>query len=316
MKFINELLNEYQSYNPSLTKKEDFCSFWNEALEGLNKISLNPHLNIVKYPISEMETSLVTYNGAYGTPIKSYFIKPAHVKEKLKCLIIYHGYGGNKGSISQYAKWILQNYAVLAVDCRGMGASGDDTPYSFGSLGTWSTQGILEKKEYYYFKAYLDAKRAIDFVMSRPEIDSDRVCLLGSSLGGGIAMAVSALDHRPKLVVADVPNMCDIELSIQQKCEGSLVHIEKFLSLYPEQINRVFENLTYFDNLNHASNIKSKIRVSVAFKDLICPPMPIFGVYNKISAEKSIEIYPFSGHNAPGTETHLDKTIEYINQNL
>jgi cephalosporin-C deacetylase len=229
---------------------------------------------------------------------------------------MFHGYGGDKGSVAQYAKWTLQNYAVLAVDCRGMGDTGDDTTYSSGSLGTWSTKGILDRKEYYYFKAYLDAKRAIDFVMNQPEVDQDRVCLFGSSLGGGIAMGAAALDYRPKLVVADVPNMCDIELSIQQKCEGSLVFIEQYLSKYPEQTELVFHNLSYFDHLNHAPNIKSKIRLSVAFKDLICPPMPIFGVYNKISAEKSIEIYPFAGHNAPGTETHIDKTIEYINLNL
>ncbi|MCF6411625.1 acetylxylan esterase [Pseudalkalibacillus salsuginis] len=316
MREIDALIREYEGYRPELTRREDFNSFWDNALSGCNSIPLRPRIEEIKYPIKQVKVERIIYQGAYETPIKAFYIKPVDPKEKLKCIIFYHGYGGSKGSISQYMTWLIQGYAVLTVDCRGMGETGDDSKYSYGNTGSWATQGLLVKEEYYYYKVWLDCKRAVDFIMEQSEIDPNAVCLMGSSLGGGIAMAVAALDSRPALVVAEVPNMCDIELTIKQKMEGSLVEIEKFMKLHPEYMEKVLTNLSYFDILNHASNIKSKIRVSVAFKDLICPPKPIFGVYNHITSEKSMEIYPFSGHDAPGTPSHIEKTIYYVNTKL
>ncbi|MDN4074415.1 acetylxylan esterase [Fictibacillus terranigra] len=316
MRQVRELIEEYSDYKPILSARHDFHSFWSHALQELDRIELNEKAEIIDYPIKQIQCEKVTYRGAYGTPIKGVFLKPKRREQNLKCLIFFHGYNSSKGSISQYMQWLIQDYAVLAVDCRGMGETGDDSCYGSGTLGSWATQGLLDKKEYYYYKVYLDCKRAIDYCLTRPEINPHKICLIGSSLGGGIALAVAALDSRPQLVVADVPNMCDLELAIQLKTEGSLVFIENYLARYPQYTEKVFENLSYFDNVNFASNMKSQVRLSVALKDAVCPPKTIFGVYNLIPSEKTIEIYPFSTHNAPGSQEHIDKTLHYINTNL
>lgn len=316
MIFYEKQIKEFETYKPELTKAEDFEQFWEDTLKKSTETPLQIQMKTIDYPIDQIVAYELLYRGFAGTPIKSFYILPKNQIEELPCIITFHGYGGNKGSISNYMKWIIQGYAVLAVDCRGHGESAEDTHYSIGATGTWATQGILDKYEYYYRKMYIDCKRAIDVVFTRKEIDKSRICLHGASLGGGISLAVAALDNRPSLVVADVPNMCNIELAIQQKFEGSLVAIENFMHRYPEKSKQVFETLSYFDNLNLAPKIKSKTRVSVAFKDLICPPQSIFGVYNQIDAPKSMIAYPFSGHDAPGIISHIDQTIAYIKENL
>ncbi len=240
---------------------------------------------------------------------------PREYAGKLPCLIIFHGYGANKHSVSDYMKWLIQGYAVIAIDCRGQGRSGDFSSYTSDEMGTWVTKGILKKEEYYYRKVYMDGVRAIDFACSRPEIDEERIAVMGASMGGGITLAVAALDDRPKLAIADVPNMCDLALALEQKLEGSLTKVESFLQRHPEYTEQVFANLTYFDNLNHVENITCRTRISVGLKDLICPPMTIFGIYNLIQAPKSIEVYPFSGHNV-ATVHHIDKTLQYVNEHL
>ncbi|MED2974380.1 alpha/beta fold hydrolase [Fictibacillus sp. B-59209] len=316
MRQVREAIEEYSAYKPLLSARHDFHSFWSQALKELECIELNEQAEMMEYPIKQIQCEKVAYRGAYRSLIKGIFLKPKRLERNLKCLIFFHGYNSSKGSISQYMQWLIQDYAVLAVDCRGMGETGDDSCYSSGTLGSWATQGLMNKKEYYYYKVYLDSKRAIDYCLTRPEVNPQKICLIGSSLGGGIALAVAALDPRPQLIVADVPNMCDLELAIQLKTEGSLVFIENYLARYPQYTEKVFENLTYFDNLNFASNIKSKVRLSVALKDAVCPPKPIFGVYNHITSEKSIEVYPFSTHNAPGSQEHIDKTLEFVNKQL
>ncbi|WP_159439904.1 acetylxylan esterase [Bacillus sinesaloumensis] len=316
MIFYEKQIEEYENYKPELTKREDFENFWEETLKESAVSPLHIQMKPINYPIDQIVAYKLIYRGFAGTPINAFYILPKDKNKDLPCIIIFHGYGGNKGSISNYMKWTIQGYAVLAVDCRGHGESAEDTLYSFGSTGTWATQGILDKYEYYYRKIYVDCKRAVDVIFTRNEIDKSRICLHGASLGGGISLAVAALDNRPTLVVADVPNMCNIELAVQQKFEGSLVSIENFMNRYPEKSKQVFETLSYFDNLNLAQWIKSKTRVSVAFKDLICPPQSVYGVYNQIDAEKLIISYPFSGHDAPGIISHIDQTIAYIKENL
>ncbi|WP_026021694.1 acetylxylan esterase [Bacillus timonensis] len=316
MLFYEKQIKEFENYKPELTREKDFLQFWEDTLRELNDTPLQIQMQKIDYPLSQIEAYSLIYRGFAQTPINAYYILPENQGGNLPCIITFHGYGGNKGSISSYMKWIIQGYAVLAVDCRGHGESAEDTYYSVSATGTWATQGILDKYEYYYRKIYMDCKRAVDVVFTREEIDKSRICLHGASLGGGISLAVAALDNRPSLVVADVPNMCNIELAIQQKFEGSLMSVENFMHRYPEKSKQVFETLSYFDNLNLAPKIKSKTRLSVAFKDLICPPQSIYGVYNKIDAPKSIIAYPFSGHDAPGIISHIDGTIAYIKENL
>lgn len=316
MLYFEQQIKEYETYKPPLTKTEDFNTFWEDTLKESEQLPLQSHLVREDYPIKQIEAYKVTYQGFGGTPIRGHYILPKDAKENLPCIVLYHGYGMDKGSISDYMKWVIQGYAVLAIDNRGHGESSDDSGYMTGTNGTWVLHGIIEKAEYYYRKVYIDNKRAIDFLFARPEIDKSRICIYGGSMGGGIALAVAALDNRPKLVIADVPNMCNIELAIQLKLEGSLVSLEHYLARYPEKVQQVFRNLSYFDNLNFASMIKSKIRVTIALKDPICPPQSIFGVYNHIASEKSYVVYPFTGHNVGGISSHLDDTLKYVNENL
>ncbi|AST90858.1 MULTISPECIES: acetylxylan esterase [Sutcliffiella] len=315
LRHIQDTIQQLQAYRPELTKMPDHDAFWSQTLQEAKERPLNEQLIEMDYPIKQITAYELTYHGFDETPIQAYYILPKKIEGKLPCLIFFHGYAGHKNSVSHYMKWLIQGYAVIAVDVRGQGKTGDYSKYSSDEMGTWVTKGILIKEEYYYRKVYVDGVRAIDFACSREEIDKDRIAIIGASMGGGIALAVSSLDNRPKLTVADVPNMCDVGLAMKQKFEGSLTVVEKFLHRHPEYIEPVYTTLTYFDNLNNCENITSKTRISVGLKDLVCPPMPIYGVYNRIKAEKSIEVFPFSGHDMAIID-HMDKTIQFVNDNL
>lgn len=312
---IEDTIRELESYHPQLTKQQDHEDFWERTLNETKSRPLHEKVEKMDYPIKQIQAYEVSYHGFDDTPIQAYYILPKEYEGKLPCLIMFHGYLGHKNSVSHYMKWLIQGYAVLAVDCRGQGRSGDYSTYTSDEMGTWVTKGILDKEEYYYRKVFMDSVRAIDFACSRPEIDQDRIAVMGASMGGGITLAVAALDDRPKLAIADVPNLCDIGLAMKQKFEGSLMVVDQFLHRHPEWIERVYSTLTYFDNLNNCQNIKCRTRITVGLKDLVCPPMTIYGVYNLIQAPKSIEVFPFSGHDMAIIE-HMDNTLAYVNEHL
>ncbi|MFD2627800.1 acetylxylan esterase [Oceanobacillus kapialis] len=315
MEHLKQTVERLKMYVPTSTKQPDHAAFWQKTLEESNKQPLSESVIKKDYPIKQVNVYQVVYKGFGATPIHAHYILPKHVNDKLPCLLFFHGYGGNKGSVSQYMKWLIQGYAVLAVDIRGHGESGDAAAYSTDVTGSWVTKGILDKQEYYYRNVYVDAVRAIDFLCGREEIDNGRIAVIGSSMGGGITLAAAALDDRPKLAVADMPNMCDIPLAMEQKFEGSLTVVENFLRQHPQYTEQVYKTLSYFDHVNLAEQITCRIRFAVGLRDIVCPPQPSYGVYNLVQAPKSMEVYPFGGHDMTMI-SHVDKTLAFVGEYL
>jgi cephalosporin-C deacetylase len=63
-----------------------------------------------------------------------------------------------------------------------------------------------------------------------------------------------------------------------------------------ERQNDVFRALGYIDIQHLAPRIQAKVLWHVGLMDTICPPSTQFAAYNKITAEKSLKIYPDFGH--------------------
>jgi cephalosporin-C deacetylase len=301
----------WKDYVPESTREPDFDAFWEETkLESKNQ-PLKVRLSDLPYPIPNITAKKLTFKGFNGTDITGFYLRPDSVKENLPCLLVLHGYGGNKGSIANYAKYLLMGFAVIALDTRGHGESANGS-YPAGGTGSWVTQGILNPHTYYYRHVYMDVVRSLDVIGTLPELDQERIAIYGVSMGGGIALAVAGLDDRPSFVIADVPNMCDLPLAIPLKMEGSLTQVEQFLRQYPDKLKKVFKTLSYFDNKNLTKNISCPVQFSAGGKDLICPPQTIYGVYNLIKAKKDILFYPFSGHDLPGSVSHIDELVNVL----
>ena len=80
------------------------------------------------------------------------------------------------------ARLASAGFAVLALDHRGFGGSG-------GRRCHEDSQGKLA-----------DLRAAVTFLQSRPEVDGDRIGLLGVCLGGGYAVRAASQDPRVRAV--------------------------------------------------------------------------------------------------------------------
>lgn len=312
-------LEELIKYKPLQTKKDDFSKFWEETKRISKNQPLNEEIKKINYIIEEIEANKVFYDGLDGARICGYYLLPR--KERpYPAILWFHGYGDDKQNISFYLNWVLMGYAVLAIDIRGQnGESIDNKIYPAPSAIGYMTKGIFSKKDYYYRGVYMDCVRAIDFLSTRKEIDLKRLCLTGASQGGGLSLAVAALDSRAKLVIAEVPYLCHFERAVEWAEEFKNMTYLEFAAIikkYPGREQELFGTLSYFDNLNLSSWIKARTIISVAMKDVVCPPSTIFAVYNHIKAVKNIEIMPYYEHS---WETHIrfaEKKLEYIKKYL
>jgi len=107
------------------------------------------------------------------------------------------------------ANLALKGFVVLATDPIGQGEREQSyDPQLSGALGGWSVpehiqagaQAILIGESAARFFIW-DAKRAIDYLVSRPDVDSSRLGAAGCSGGGALTTFIGALDPRLKAVV-------------------------------------------------------------------------------------------------------------------
>ena len=199
-----------------------------------------------------------------------------------------------------------QGICVLSMDCRGQnGQSQDAAVYPEGNAPGWMTQGIRDPQRYYYRYVYADAVRALELLAQRDEVDENRLAITGISQGGGLTLAVAALSERPILALPDIPFLCDFRRAVQITAAGPYPEIPVFVKQFPDLYEQAFRTLSYVDCLNLAPMIKCRTVISNCLWDDICPPSTIFGVYNHLTCEKQIEVYPFHKHELPYEHNEL-----------
>lgn len=312
MRFIDNIVKEYESYSPELTKREDFEEFWNRTIDLSNSVKLNANIEEVNYPSPYMKVYDLTYQGYDGTNIKGWYLIPLFVKEKkLPCLIQYHGFTCGRGLPHEYMSWVMMGMAVVVVECRLQGGdTGSNVMYEGGLFMNVNSLGILDKEKYYYRAVYMDAMRAIDFAMADSRIDKKKIVLNGGSQGGALVMAIAALDDRASLAMADVPSNSNIEARIEGE-HGSFSCLTDYIRRFPDRIDKVYDTISYFDTMNMAEKIKCPVLASVGLKDTTCPAKLYYATYNRITAKKQMEVYPFNGHDGCGN-VHMQKKLEFL----
>lgn len=312
MGYIDKVTNEFYSYLPALTKKDDFDAFWASTLQQAKAVPLKPEKILVDYTSTHVKVYDISYNGMDETRINGWFIVPAFInKDQYPCLIHYHGFSGDRGQPSDFMHWITLGVAVLSIDCRDQGGkTGNSAIYTNGFTGNVASKGVHNKFEYYYRFAYMDCLKAIDFASGLEEVDASKIIIEGGSQGGALGMAVCALDKRPVLAMVDVPSNSNLVSRIEGY-HGAFSSVAEYLKKHPNQTDLVFDNLSYFDTMNMADKINCRVFASVALKDEVCPAQMYFATYNRIRSEKEIVIYPFNGHEGGGA-VHTEVKLAFL----
>ncbi len=121
-----------------------------------------------------------------GIPLAGTFYLKDGTSGRIPGIVLAHGFAG-----ARYPKMAAHlaglGYGVLAFDFRGYGLSG-------GERGR-----VIPKEQ------AADIRNAVTWLANRPEIDPARIGVVGSSLGGSVAILAVADDDRVKVCVAGCP---------------------------------------------------------------------------------------------------------------
>jgi dienelactone hydrolase len=131
--------------------------------------------------------------------------------DKLPAIIMCAGTGGTKKGLPRRWAPILarEGFAVLGFDYRGWGES-DPLLMLVGDVPKPDEKGEATAKvklirwQMNLMDQTFDVRSAISYMQAQPEVDPNRIGLLGSSYGGGVVTLMSAIDSRVKCTAAQV----------------------------------------------------------------------------------------------------------------
>lgn len=123
---------------------------------------------------------------------------PKNRTMKCPALLNVIGHAQNGKANERYQRMsiaqVRNGFVVLTIDCVGQGERGE-----LSSHKTVGAQAIISGTHLFNIMVW-DAIRAIDYLVSRPEVDENKICITGSS-GGGM-MSTYILPFEDRIAVA------------------------------------------------------------------------------------------------------------------
>lgn len=156
--------------------------------------------------------------------------------------------------------------------------------------------GAVSREEFFFHDALLGIDRAVTWAVALPEVDRAKVRYLGGSQGGGMGIALCALNpaiHKAGFYVPALADLCGFRAG-HQSGWPLLVERQK-----DERSKAAAEAIApYFDAAHFAARVKIPVRVSVGFSDTTCPPPCVYAAYNALrSSDKAIHNGLGMGHS-------------------
>jgi len=147
-----------------------FLPFLLVACAGPTPTALSP-TPVIQAKKEIFDIGMVTEDGVH---LQGTYYRPAAVNAPGVALL--HMLGRKRQDWDAFAQKLQDaGYGVIAIDLRGHGESGGERAW-----------GKMTK----------DAAIAVDFIRYRPEIDPDRVVIMGASIGANIAINYAAQDPK------------------------------------------------------------------------------------------------------------------------
>ena len=146
----------------------------------------------------------LVFTGIQHSRVPTYLAIPKSGSGPFPVVILIDGIGGSKARWFEVDSWqrgtlvvnalIESGFSAMALDARFHGERAAENDYQIPTDMTERRDMVVQ--------SVIEHRRAMDYLATRPEIDTNRIGVLGLSMGGMLTFALASVDSRIKTAIA------------------------------------------------------------------------------------------------------------------
>jgi len=253
----------------------------------------------------------VVYRSARDQRVPAFLVLPKNRSEgqKLPCVILMHGLGGDKSMLKMLWPMLTNaGYALFAIDAQyhGERKPKDALPF-FGVYPYYSRDALIQ--------TVIDLRRAVDYLETRAEIDPKRIGYIGASMGGILGAMFAGVDERvqaPVLLVAGGNWKIMMDKSILS------IFRENRENRPAKEIERALKAMEIVDPIHWVGRISPRpvLMINGDADDVV--PVEANKALHEAAREPKKVIWYKGGHVPPPTEMPnvLNAIMNWLNEHL
>lgn len=287
-----------EKIQPMAQCPKDFDEFWANAIKEARYTALESHLEFLpERSTPEVNTYHVSFqNDRWGRRVYGILNVPTKAGKYPAILKVpgagVRPYGGDEGLCKK-------GVIVLEIGIHGIPVIKEQAYYDnlfTAALADYWTHGCNNRDRSYYKHVVTGCIRAIDFLetvdCAGVQWNKAGLGVCGSSQGGFLTLATTALDKRVSCYAPVHAAMCDHEASLKKVACG-WPHMF-YLVAKPDMAE--VECMRYYDGVNFARRITVPGWFSFGYNDDVVAPTSMFATYNVAGGEKVLSPYQQTAH--------------------
>lgn len=300
------------------TRPADFTAFWNKSKAVLREIPLDAQageMNAFKggeiddynrtqaclpgdydpmgHKTGEVEACKISFAGAGGLRVHGWLAKPKG-EGPFPAMLVLPGAGvGSRPMPLEHAR---HGYLAMDIQIHGQDVDLKDYPKIPGYYDGITFQPV---ESHYYHNVYLNALQAINYLVSRSDVDKRRIVVVGGSQGGRLSVVVAGLDKRVAAAVPAITHYGNILHTQWAEACGKAGEdgMDTEIPPVPEETAEQ-KCLPYYDVMNFAPEVECPVLMNMGMVDPISLPTGVWSVYQRLGAkDKQMVVLPGMGHD-------------------
>ena len=295
---------DFPNYKPRLTRPPDFKAFWEQTLAELRRVPMDPQLKLNKeYSNDEhevYEVSLATLNDERFWAWYSKPRKPGKYPVVYRCPPTgpFHPRAGHaQRSRGPHVSFYIAVHGFDLYLSDRNPANGEDP------RNRYHTAGIESPKTARWRLIFASLARGMDFLLSRPEVDPQRIAVTGSSQGGGLSLVLAGL--RPYNVAFCSPTcagLCRLDWTVLH--QAGYWPFRATAKPEGQTMDQFLKTISYFDAANFAPDIRCPVAAHCQLLDWVTTSGGQIAAFGHLKpGQTEIISAPWEGHGGSSVES-------------
>ncbi|MDR1145768.1 MAG: acetylxylan esterase, partial [Verrucomicrobiales bacterium] len=263
----------------------EFTTFTNQQIDAYNlaAAAIPADYDPAGHKTATVESAKVAFNGALGARVHGWLAKPPGPGPFPAMLVLP---GGGINARPRPLEHARHGYLALDIQAHGLDVDLEKYPTL---PGYYDGQIYDPPRDFYFHRIYLNSLQAVNYLLSRPDVDPKRLVIVGGSQGGRTAIVVGALDHRVAAIVPAIPHHGYVPYTAWATASNKAKTDGTDRATPPPPADPAQRCLAYYDNLNFAPAVRCPVFMNVGLVDGASPATCVYATFQQLgSANKTL----------------------------